>query len=273
MMPKKSTVSKSSKPRKKASSVKTKDSTVAKKSPSSAKAKNVKVLSAKKAPEFDVKGILKQLEALGDAKMRQMHTKNGFQGNQYGVKMGDIRKVADKCKAGHQGALELWKTEILDAQLVATLLLKANQLSAKELESMVRTATLPQLSDWLHSYVVKEHPEKEALRIQWMQSKHPMEARAAWRLTAGRVVKSPEGLELEALLDRIEREMGSALPEVQWTMNMCLAEIGIHFAKLRKRAIAIGEKLGVFRDYPTSKGCTSPFAPIWIEAMVQRNSK
>lgn len=272
-MPKKTATTHSTKSGKKATTSKAKVSKAAKRSSTSTKAKKANVLTVKTAPEFNVKVILKQLESLGDAKMRQMHTKNGFQGTQYGVKMGDIRKIADKCKAGHDGALELWKTQVLDAQLMAALLLKANQLSAKELESMVRSATLPQLSDWLHSYVVKEHPEKEALRIKWLQSKHPMEARAAWRLTAGRVVKSPEGLDLEGLLDRIEREMGSALPEVQWTMNMCLAEIGIHFAKLRKRAIAIGEKLGVFRDYPTSKGCTSPFAPIWIEAIVQRNAK
>jgi len=57
---------------------------------------------------------------------------------------------------------------------------------------------------------------------------------------------------------------------VQWTMNSTLAEIGIHFPKLRKRAIAIGEKLGIYRDYPVSKGCTSPFAPIWINFMVSR---
>ena len=76
--------------------------------------------------------------------------------------------------------------------------------------------------------------------------------------------------DLPALLDRIESEMGSAAPEVQWTMNSTLAQIGIHFPKLRKRAISIGETLGIYRDYPVSKGCTSPFAPIWIKAMVSR---
>ena len=30
---------------------------------------------------------------------------------------------------------------------------------------------------------------------------------------------------------RIEKEMVAAAPEVRWTMNMCLAEIGIHFPK------------------------------------------
>lgn len=40
--------------------------------------------------------------------------------------------------------------------------------------------------------------------------------------------------------------------------------------KQRTRALAIGEKLGLYRDYPVSKGCTSPFAPIWINEMVRR---
>jgi len=58
--------------------------------------------------------------------------------------------------------------------------------------------------------------------------------------------------------------------EQQWTMNNCLAGIGIHVPEHRERALAIGEKLGVYRDYPVSKGCTSPFAPIWINEMVRR---
>jgi 3-methyladenine DNA glycosylase AlkD len=83
-------------------------------------------------------------------------------------------------------------------------------------------------------------------------------------------VRRPEGLDLRALLDRVEAEMGNADPVVQWTMNSTLAEIGIHFPELRERAVAIGERLGIYRDYPVSKGCTSPVAPIWINAMVSR---
>ena len=105
-----------------------------------------------------------------------------------------------------------------------------------------------------------------------MTDKDRWAARAGWSLTAGRVAKSPEGLDVPALLDRIESEMGKADPVVQWTMNAALAEIGINFPRLRKRAMSVGESLGVFRDYPVSKGCTSPFAPIWIQAMVARKS-
>ena len=75
---------------------------------------------------------------------------------------------------------------------------------------------------------------------------------------------------LPALLDRIESELADAVPEVQRTMNNTLAGIGIHAPKLRKRAIAIGEKVGLYRDWPVSKGCTPPFVPIWVNFMVSR---
>ncbi len=138
------------------------------------------------------------------------------------------------------------------------------------MDRMVRSVTFVQVADWLNAYVVKRHPDKETLRQEWMTIEDPMAARAGWSLTTERVVKSPEGLDLPALLDRIECEMGSAAPEVQWTMNSTLAEIGIRFPEHRERALAIGETLGIYRDYPTSKGCTSPFAPIWINEMVGR---
>jgi len=54
----------------------------------------------------------------------------------------------------------------------------------------------------------------------------------------------------------------------QEAMNFCLGEIGIRLADLRKRCIQIGEKLGVFKDRPTSKGCISPYVPVWIAAVV-----
>jgi 3-methyladenine DNA glycosylase AlkD len=53
-------------------------------------------------------------------------------------------------------------------------------------------------------------------------------------------------------------------------MNHCLAQIGIEHAEHRARAVAIGDRLQVLKDYPTPLGCTSPFAPAWISEMVRR---
>ena len=217
-----------------------------------------------------LESTLAQLESLGNEKVRALNIRNGAGDNQFGVRLGDIRKVAAKIKPDGELARALWATGNLDARLLAILLLKPETVSAGELDRMVRSASQAQLADWLNSYVVKNHPERETLRQAWMKEADPWAARAGWALTAGRVARNPDGLDVTVLLDRIESEMGGADPAVQWTMNSCLAGIGIHFPKHRKRALAIGESLGVYRDYPVSKGCTSPFAPIWINEMVKR---
>jgi len=214
--------------------------------------------------------VLKQLEALSVEGIGNLTIRKGAGKHQYGVQLGDIRAIAKKLKSDHELGLELWKTGNLDARLLGILLLQPKRLSATELDKMVRAILCVQDAEWLISYVVKKHPDKEELRLQWMDDSDPKAARAGWALTAERIAKDPEGLDPAALLDRIEQEMAQADPMEQWTMNMTLAEIGIHLPKLRKRALAIGEKLGVYRDWPVSKGCTSPFAPSWIGEMVRR---
>lgn len=216
---------------------------------------------------------LATLESLGDEKVRRINHRNGAGADQFGVKLGDIRKLAARIKHDRTLALELWKTGNLDARLLAILILVPKDLSAGELDRMVRAGAVPQLADWLSSYLIKEHPDKEALRLKWMAADDPWAARAGWGLTAGCVTRSPEGLELGALLDRIEAEMPTAHSAPQWTMNNCLAAIGINHPTLRKRAIALGEAMGIYRDYPVSKGCTSPYAPVWIAEMVRRAAK
>ncbi len=217
-----------------------------------------------------VQQALSELEALGDDGVRALNARHGAGEKQFGVKLGDIRKVAKKYGCDHALALALWETGIAEARFLATLVIDVKRLSADELDRMVRSLTWDRVADWLNAYVVKEHPEKEALRERSMKSKDPWSLRAGWNLTAERVAKSPEGLELGGLLDRIENEMAQAAPAAQWTMNWTLTAIGIHHAAFRERAIAIGEELGVYRDHPVPKGCTSPFAPIAIRELVRR---
>ncbi|MBM3457868.1 MAG: DNA alkylation repair protein [Armatimonadetes bacterium] len=220
-----------------------------------------------------VEEALAELERRGEAKVRALNARNGAPANQFGVRMGEIRTIAKAIKTDHALGLQLWQTGNADARLLAILLLRPRNLSDSQLEEMVAAATFVQLADWLNSYVVKQHPQKEALRQRWMRADDPWLARAGWSLTAERVSKSPDGLDLEALLERIERELGAAPEPTQWTMNGCLATIGIEFVGHRERALAIGERLGVYRDYPCSRGCTSPFAPIWIREMVSRQAR
>lgn len=214
--------------------------------------------------------ILTQFESLRNETTFKVNKKNGAGENHFGVKMGDIRAIAAKIKTNHELAKELWATGNVEARFLTALVASPKRFSLDELDSMVRSEKFAYVIDWLYSYVIKEHPDKEQLREKWMRSDNGMTARLGWSLTAGRITRNPQGIDISALLDRLEAEMPSAPPEVQWTMNTTLAQIGIHHPTYRERALAMGERLGIYRDYPVSKGCTSPFAPIWINEMVKR---
>lgn len=225
-----------------------------------------------------VKEVFAQLESLGDDARRKYNGKTGPDGiagappdKQFGVKTGDLRALAKKIKANHQLALELWKTGHMDAQMLAILIMKPKELSARQLDAMVREARFSWVADWLQSYIIKERSEaeKETLRERWMKDKDPWAARAGWHLTASKINKGADDLDVPALLNRIEKEMPKAPPETKWTMNNTLGAIGIKHAIHRQRAIAIGEKIGLYKDWPVSKGCTIPYVPVWVEAMVK----
>ncbi len=222
---------------------------------------------------MNTKALLRELEKLGSEKVKRQNNKQGAHENQFGVKLGDIRKVAKKAKKSNPLALELWETENIDARMLAILLMVPKKLSNEVLLGLAGSIKFTRVSDWLDSYVLKDHPNGDKLREDWVNSPNPMVARSGWSLTYQKIGKFPDELDLKGILDRIENDLANSPPEVQWTMNFALVYIGIHCESLRERAARIGESVGLYSDYPVPRGCTSPYAPVWIEEMVSRKRK
>ncbi|MFK7822105.1 MAG: DNA alkylation repair protein, partial [Planctomycetaceae bacterium] len=167
-------------------------------------------------------------------------------------------------------------TANMDAQMLAILIMKPKELSAKELDTMVRETQFSWVTDWLQSYIIRHQPdaERERLRKKWGKEseKDSWVSRAGWHLAASMINKGLDVGDVDALLSRIEKEMPKAKPETQWTMNNTLGAIGMKYAKHRKRAVAIGEKIGLYGDWPMQKGCVRPYVPEWVEDLLKRES-
>ena len=211
--------------------------------------------------------VMAELAALEDPRVRAVNEKHG---DDHGVNLTKLRALAKELKNRHDLARELWNTGDGAARLLALLICRPKSFDRTELDTMVRQAATPKVQDWLVNYVVKKNPHAEELRVAWFADPDPVVASAGWALTTERVAKKPEGLDLPGLLDIIEAEMKAAPDRLQWAMNNCLAQIGIDHADYRARALEIGERLEVLKDYPTPPNCTSPFAPIWITEIVRR---
>ncbi|WP_197410644.1 DNA alkylation repair protein [Arthrobacter sp. EPSL27] len=211
--------------------------------------------------------VTAELAALEDPRVRAVNERHG---DDHGVNLSKLRAIAKRLKTQPDLARQLWATDDTAAQLLAVLVSRPKAYGRDELDGMLRGARSPKVHDWLVNYVVKKNPHSEELRVAWLADPDPVVASAGWALTTERVAKNPEGLDLPELLSIIEADMKDAPDRLQWAMNHCLAQIGIEHAGHRARALEIGERLGVLKDYPTPPGCTSPYAPAWIAEMVRR---
>lgn len=211
--------------------------------------------------------VMTELAALEDPKTRTVNEKHG---DDHGVKLSALRALAKRLKTQQELAYQLWESGDAAARLLAILVCRPKAFERDELDTMLRGARTPKVRDWLVGYVVKRSPHAEDLRLAWFDDPDPVVAAAGWALTTERVVKDADGLDLIGLLDVIETRMADAPERLQWAMNECLSQIGITHTGHRARAVDIGERLEVLKDYPTPRGCTSPYAPVWIAEMVRR---
>jgi 3-methyladenine DNA glycosylase AlkD len=211
--------------------------------------------------------VMAELSALEDPKTREVNQKHG---DDHGVNLSTLRALAKRLRTQQELARQLWETGDTAARLLAILICRPKAFEGDELDVMLRQARIPKVHDWLVNYVVKKSAYSEGLRLAWSADPDPVVASAGWALTTERVATKADGLDLAGLLDEIETQMKDAPDRLQWAMNSCLAQIGIDRPEYRARAIDIGERLEVLKDYPTPPNCTSPFAPVWITEMVRR---
>lgn len=211
--------------------------------------------------------VLAELSDLADARILAVNERRG---DDHAVNLTKLRAVAKRLKTQHDLAQELWATGDTAAKLLALLVCRPRAFERDELDTMIREARTPKVHDWLVNYVVKKSAHADDLRRSWHADSDPLVETAGWALTSDRVAKKPDGLDLPALLDEVEERMTAAPDRLQWAMNTCLAQIGIRHPDLRARAMRIGERLEVLKDYPTPPNCTSPYAPEWIAEMARR---
>lgn len=226
-------------------------------------------MSQQLGPDSLVEDVQQALAELEDPKARAINERHG---DDFGVNLSKLRALAKSLKSNQELAEQLWNTQDTASALVAILIAKPRSFTLEHLLQWSKQASTPKVQSWFLNYIVKKTKLLEQLRFALMLEQDPVLEAAGWELTAHQVAKDPDKLNLPELLDTIERRMVTAPDRLQWAMNNTLANIGIEHSPLRARALAIGEKLQVLADYPTSPGCTSPFAPIWINEMVKRKA-
>lgn len=185
----------------------------------------------------------------------------------------EIRNIAKAQGKNPELAAQLWKNGGFSARMLSLLILDLKAVDVACIERMIADLEAAdgreqsQLLDWLIANVIMKKVALKNETAKWRDDPSTLRQRVFWSVQA-RSVRAENHALNEQLLEHIEQALPAAPEKVQWNMNWCAAQIGIADERLRGRCIALGERLGLYRDYPVSKGCTSPYLPIWIGAVV-----
>lgn len=195
------------------------------------------------------------------------------------VKMGDIKARGKEIKKDHALGMELWSSGEYYPRLLAILVFDnkllsepvVDQLAADMLEHDLEE--LSQLADWLLANQLSKGKKLVALMTTWEQNPSPILRRLFWYHQARLrwVGQTPPDNSAE-LLDSLEKNLAKEKPEVQWAMNFCACQIGVHEPKHRARCIKLGKKLGLYKDDHVAKNCTPSYLPEFIRIEVAKRA-
>ncbi len=188
-----------------------------------------------------------------------------------------IRAIAKEQGKNSELAVHLWKNGGFSSRMLSLLILDLKAVDVRYVEMFIADIEAAdgkeqsQLCDWMIANVIMKKAALKNETAKWRDDPSTIRQRVFWSVHA-RSIRAENHELNEQLLEYIERELAAASGTVQWNMNWCAAQIGIADERLRSRCIALGERLGLYRDYPVSRGCTSPFLPIWIGSVVGKKA-
>ena len=195
------------------------------------------------------------------------------------AKLGDIKKRGKEIKRDHELAKELWSMGGFRLRLLATLIFDKKLLTQDVIEQLAADMLQHdenernQLADWLLANQLMKAKKTVDLVTTWEDHDSPMLRRLFWYHQARlRWTGQTPPENSSELLDSLERDMANAPSEVQWAMNFCACQIGVHEPQFRSRCIELGEKTGLYKDEPVAKNCTPSYLPEFIRIEVAKRS-
>ncbi len=215
--------------------------------------------------------VMKQLKSLGSAQVRKIYRNHGTVGELYGVKYGDLGKIVRKIKVDHELALELWDTEVVDARVLATMIVDPSKMTMTALNRWMKAVDCTTLSNSL-SNVAQRSPVAAKLVAKWKARKSDLVSATAWMMVAGITRESPETFtktEYREMLKEIESGIHAAPNQTRHAMNAALIGIGTFVNE--RSAIASAKRIGVVEVDHGPTSCKTPSAEPYIRKAAEKH--
>lgn len=217
--------------------------------------------------------VMRELKSMGDARTRATFQRHGAPDDFFGVRIGDLQKIARRFRNDQALAEELFATGNGDAMYLAGLVADPGAVRPAVLKRWANSSNWSMVSEYAVAGVAGESPHGWKLGLEWIESRKENVACAGWNTLLGVLSTRPdEDLDLKkikSLLTRIQKTIDRAPDRVRYTMNNFVIAVGSYVVPLSERAREVAEAIGKVEVDMGDTACKVPFAPDYIDKVVK----
>lgn len=202
-------------------------------------------------PKNSVEDVLERLRTLARPGGREGMAWFGINPEKaLGVRIPDIRRLAKEIGRDHSLALALWRTDVHEARILASMVDEPERVTESQMESWVRAFDSWDVCDQVCGNLFDRTPLAARKTIEWMGRDEEFVKRAGFALAAWRAVHDKDALDRDFvdLLPLIEREAHDSRNFVKKAVNWALRQIGKRNRSLNAKAVVVARRLSKRQD-------------------------
>lgn len=225
---------------------------------------------------MDLNETMAWLESYGSEQTKKVLKNHGAREPFFGVKVGDMKKILKRTKKDHNLAIQLFETGNSDAMYLACLMADAKKITADELDIWAETAPWYLISEYGVAGLAADSAFGYDLGMKWIDSEKEAVAAAGWATLSGVISMMDEANmpydDIKNLLHRIENEIDQSSNRVRYTMNAFIISVGGYCKSLSEFAIETSIRIGKVDVDMGGTSCKVPYAPAYINKMLERGA-
>ncbi|MEP3478664.1 MAG: DNA alkylation repair protein [Fuerstiella sp.] len=219
--------------------------------------------------------VMAELKQLGNETTRKTLARHGAPENMFGVKVGDLKKVAKKIKGQQQLALDLYSTGNSDAMYLAGIVADGSVMNKATLQRWATNSEWYMIAEYSVPGVTCENAAARDLAMKWISAKKQIVQTCGWTTYSGIVATQADQQldlkEIRALMKTVEQTIHDAPHRVRYTMNGFVIAVGCSVAGLLKEAKRVAVRIGPVSVDMGATACKVPLATEYIDKVESMN--
>lgn len=195
---------------------------------------------------MDAKTIFERFEKLGNPKALEGMRHFGIKVEKaYGVRVPNMRQIAKEIKKDHPLALELWKYDIHEAKILATMIADPKQLTSELMEDWVKDFYSWDVCDQCIMNFFEKHELAWQKAIEWIDREEEYVKRAGYVLMARLAVSDKKASDdkFTPFFELIKKGATDERNFVKKAVNWAIRQIGKRNLLLNKKMITLSQEL------------------------------